>query len=218
MTFHLGDWNGHVGAAADGYENVHGGRGYGDRNTEGERILEFATANDLVIGNTLFIKRESHLVTFQSAGRKTQIDYVLYSRKLRNAVTNVKVIPGEECASQHRLLVCDLRVQIPPAKQKKFLPRLRTWKLRDPVNATRFSETFRMKVATKVQHYRSPSAETAWSNLKTPLLETATEVCGFTRPHQRKRETWWWDDSVEIAIAEKRERFKAYNVLRVQVP
>ena len=93
---------------------------------------------------------------------------------------------------------------------------VRTWKLRDPVNATRFSETFRMKVATKVQHYRSPSAETAWSNLKTPLLETDTEVCGFTRPHQRKRETWWWDDSVEAAIAEKRECFKTYNVLRVQ--
>ena len=119
MTFHLGDWNGHVGAAAGGYENVHGGRGYGVRNTEGERILEFATANDLLIGNTLFIKRESHLVTFQSAGRKTQIDYVLYSRKLRRDVTNVKVIPGEECASQHRLLVCDLRVQSPPHKAKE---------------------------------------------------------------------------------------------------
>ena len=216
MTFHLGDWNGHVGAAAGGYENVHGGRGYGDRNTEGERILEFATANDLLIGNTLFIKRESHLVTFQSAGRKTQIDYVLYSRKLRRDVTNVKVIPGEECASQHRLLVCDLRVKSPPTKQRKSLPRLRTWKLRDPVNATRFSETFRTKVASTVQQYKSPSAETAWSNLKTPLLEAATEVCGFTRPHQRKRETWWWDDKVEAAIAEKRERFKAYNVLRAQ--
>ena len=216
MTFHLGDWNGHVGAAAGGYENVHGGRGYGDRNTEGERILEFATANDLLIGNTLFIKRESHLVTFQSAGRKTQIDYVLYSRKLRRDVTNVKVIPGEECASQHRLLVCDLRVKSPPTKQRKPLPRLRTWKLRDPVNATRFSETFRTKVASTVQQYKSPSAETAWSNLKTPLLEAATEVCGFTRPHQRKRETWWWDDKVEAAIAEKRERFKAYNVLRAQ--
>ena len=216
MTFHLGDWNGHVGAAAGGYENVHGGRGYGERNTEGERILEFATANDLLIGNTLFIKRESHLVTYQSGAAKTQVDYALYSRKLRNAVTNVKVIPGEECASQHRLLVCDLRVQIPPAKQRKFLPRLRTWKLRDPVNITRLSETFRLKVATKVQHNRSPSAETAWSNLKTPLLEAVTEVCGFTRPHQRKRETWWWDDRVDAAIAEKRERFRAYNVLRVQ--
>ena len=131
-------------------------------------------------------------------------------------MTNVKVIPGEECASQHRLLVCDLRVQIPPAKQRKFLPRLRTWKLRDPVNATRFSESFSLKVATKVQHNSSPSSETTWSNLKTPLLEAATEVCGFTKPHQRKRETWWWNDRVDAAIAEKRNRFKAYNVLRAQ--
>ena len=123
MTFHFGDWNGHVGAAAGGYENVHGGRGYGVRNTEGERILEFATANDL-IGNTLFIKRASYLVTYQSGAAKTRVDYVLYSMKLRNAVTNVKVIIGEEYASQHRLLVCDLWVKLPLAKQRKFLPRL----------------------------------------------------------------------------------------------
>ena len=47
----LGDWNGHVGAAAGGYGNVHGGHGYGERNTEGVRILEFATANDLWFRN-----------------------------------------------------------------------------------------------------------------------------------------------------------------------
>ena len=54
------------------------------------------------------------------------------------------------------------------------------------------------------------------SSLKTPLLEAATKVCGFTKPHQRKRETWWWNDRVDAAIAEKRNRFKAYNVLRAQ--
>ena len=73
----LGDWNGHVGTAADGFELVHGGRGFGKRNPEGERVLDFALANDLVVGNTLFIKRESHLVTFSSGGNKTQVDYVL---------------------------------------------------------------------------------------------------------------------------------------------
>src|SRR6267154_1811727 len=35
-----GDMNGHVGAKADGYEGVHGGKGYGERNTEGEMLLE----------------------------------------------------------------------------------------------------------------------------------------------------------------------------------
>ena len=48
-----GDWNGHVGRAADGFEEVHGGYGYGVRNDEGGRLLDFAVAHDLVIGNTL---------------------------------------------------------------------------------------------------------------------------------------------------------------------
>ena len=33
------DFNGHVGRAAETYERVHGGFGYGLRNTEGENIL-----------------------------------------------------------------------------------------------------------------------------------------------------------------------------------
>ena len=37
----------------------------------------FALANDLVLGNTLFLKKESHLVTLSSGGKRTQIDYVL---------------------------------------------------------------------------------------------------------------------------------------------
>ena len=27
-------------------------------------------------------------------------------------------------------------------------------------------------------------------------------------------ETWWWNDRVEAAVAEKRERFKVLNVFR----
>ena len=35
------DMNGHVGRYAGGYGGVHGGMGFGTRNAEGERILEF---------------------------------------------------------------------------------------------------------------------------------------------------------------------------------
>ena len=51
-----GDFNGHVGARADGFEEVHGGHGFGSRNVEGEMLLEFADALDLAIGNTWFTK------------------------------------------------------------------------------------------------------------------------------------------------------------------
>ena len=36
----VGDWNGHVGADAGAYNEVHGGHGFGARNSEGESILE----------------------------------------------------------------------------------------------------------------------------------------------------------------------------------
>ena len=53
-----GDMNGHVGEKAAGFEGVHGGKGYGERNTEGEMLLEFADALNLVVLNTCFTKNE----------------------------------------------------------------------------------------------------------------------------------------------------------------
>ena len=51
-----GDFNDHVGKVANGYEGVHGGHGYGLRNTEEERILEFVAVHDLV-ANTHFTRK-----------------------------------------------------------------------------------------------------------------------------------------------------------------
>ena len=50
-----GDMNGHVGTMKDGFVGVHGGYGYGDRNAEGEMLLEFADAMKLVVANTWLI-------------------------------------------------------------------------------------------------------------------------------------------------------------------
>ena len=58
-----GDLNGHVGETTSGYDNVHGGFGYGTRNAEGERILEFGLALNMVVCNTLYKKRASRLTT-----------------------------------------------------------------------------------------------------------------------------------------------------------
>jgi exonuclease III len=51
-----GDLNGHVGSTRVCFDGVHGGFGYGSRNQEGEGILNFALAYDLIIANTLFRK------------------------------------------------------------------------------------------------------------------------------------------------------------------
>ena len=69
--------NGHVGKTTAGYEDVHGGFGYGVRNAEGACILEFGLTLDMVVCNTLFNKHRSRLITYSSGGVNTQIDYML---------------------------------------------------------------------------------------------------------------------------------------------
>ena len=49
MVVFAGDMNGHVGSSDAGYEGIHGGFGYGSRNADGSRILEFADGLNLVI-------------------------------------------------------------------------------------------------------------------------------------------------------------------------
>jgi hypothetical protein len=61
-----GDINEHECSTRVGFDGMHGGFGYGSRNQEGDVILNFALAYDLIITNILFRKRVSHLITFSS--------------------------------------------------------------------------------------------------------------------------------------------------------
>ena len=58
MVVFAGDMNRHIGGSNVGYGGTHGGFGYGSRNADGSRILEFADGLNLVICNTLFTKQE----------------------------------------------------------------------------------------------------------------------------------------------------------------
>ncbi|PWA60363.1 glyoxalase I, Glyoxalase/Bleomycin resistance protein/Dihydroxybiphenyl dioxygenase [Artemisia annua] len=106
-----GDLNGHIGATADGYSWVHGGFGYGVRNVKGCSILEFTTAHNLVVANSFFKKRDVHLITFQSGGHSTQIDYLLVRIDDLRACKDCRVFPGEACSSHHRLVALNALFQ-----------------------------------------------------------------------------------------------------------
>ena len=60
----VADLNGHVGGARTGFEREHGGNSCGDRNAEGEEILQFAQSYDLGVVNTFFQKKMEHLITY----------------------------------------------------------------------------------------------------------------------------------------------------------
>ena len=94
----------------------------------------------------------------------------------------VKVIPGEEVALQHQLLVCDMMIDMPPQIKHKFTPGPKVWKLRDPQTCSQFQEVLKAHVSA-VETEAATSTEEIWEKLKTGLLKITEEVCGTTKPH-----------------------------------
>ena len=91
---------GNVGKNRRVFQRVHGGKGYGQRNREGERILESMESLDLALVNTVFNKNEEHLITYKSGGNSSQIYFIITRRADLKEMRDFKVIPGEEVVFQ----------------------------------------------------------------------------------------------------------------------
>ena len=100
--------NGRIGRDVDG---VHGGNRLGDRNSEGEAILEFATCFDLVVVNTFFKKEMQKLVTYESGEVKTVVKLVVIDMSIKRSTKE---------------------------KAKGMRGRLKTWKLRSAAGREEF--------------------------------------------------------------------------------
>ena len=198
-----GDMNGHVGRNIAGFPGVHGGQGYGERNAEGERLLEFAEAMELVVCNTWFKKRQTQLITYRSADHSTVTDYVL-ERKKSKMVKDVKVVPGEACAPQHELLVSILELHTSIRKKRfNYIPRIKVWRLKDPEIQAKFQGRI---LASKRPD--GLDVDSTWNELKSCLLESASSVCGCTKGPPRHQQTWWWNDEAAEAVKCKRQCYK----------
>jgi hypothetical protein len=200
-----GDLNGHVGTSNTGFERVHGGFGYGIRNQEGEDVLSFALAYDMVVANTLFRKRESHLVTFSSGLHSSQIDFVLSRREDRRACIDCKVIPGESVVPQHKLVVADFRFRIRVQRGKRAkVARTKWWKLKGEA-----SQAFRERVIKEGPWEEGGDANMMWTSMATCLRKVAVEEFGVTKGSRREaKDTWWWNDEVQKVIREKKDCFR----------
>ena len=203
-----GDMNAHIGRDRRGYENVMGVHGMGQRNPEGEQLLQLCQQQSLKIWNTMFRKREEHLITYKSGDIRTQIDFVM-SRGENVTVFDCKVIPGEECLTQHRLVCADMMVKdLQKPKRRKGERRIKIWKLKTMDKKEEFQEKLSQRIG---------EIDGDWKRYREISMEVAEEVCGKTTGRrQRERETWWWCEEVRQAIAEKKKAFKEWQANRTE--
>jgi hypothetical protein len=122
----IGDWNAKVGTNNAGWEHVMGHHGYGERNERGERLLEFAAKNDLLITNTRFQQKDSRKWTWMAPDGKhtNMIDLMLVERRWKTAVRICRTFQGADIASDHSLVMCKLKLRLKRTpRQQQRVPR-----------------------------------------------------------------------------------------------
>ena len=79
----------------------------------------------------------------------------------------------------------------PPLAKKKSVPRLRTWRLKEPEAQSEYRQAFITE--TTSSNATGSRTEETWQKLKSSLLKEAGIVCGSTKKHWWWKETWWWN-------------------------
>ena len=203
-----GDLNGHVGEKSRGFVGAHGGNGYGVGNADGTRILDFCTAANLSLANTYFVKEENKLSTYRSGQNQSQIDFIIVRRSQLKHVQDTKVINGEECTPQHKLLVADINVNRYKVTPTLLPARRRVWKLKEPAIRDEYQSKVHEAIANSST---TEDVETTWNDLKSCVFESFDATCGWTKAQQNRKETWWWCEKVESEIKEKRKLWKNWK-------
>jgi hypothetical protein len=201
-----GDLNGHVGEEREAYARWHGGKTLGRRNNEGGKILDFARSNDLAVTNTFFTKREEQTYTYQSGVNRTVIDYIMVRRENLGKVKDCKVIPGEPVAPQHRLLVVDLMTKKMRKNRRERPTTINWWKLKE-----KEGEELERKTA-EILVEQGEVGDLTWKETYPKIIKAAKDILGESKAGKYlEKESWWWNDEVQNAIAKKKEAFKRWK-------
>ena len=211
--FILGDFNARVGRDADAWQGVIGKHGVGNRNESGLLLLEFCTELQLSITNTLFQQKNSLKTSWMHPRSKHWhlIDYILVRQRDVRDVLHTRVMPSAECHTDHRLVRCKVALQFKPTvrkgsiRQKKF----RLDALRSETVRAEYQSNLQAKLVD-LNHLVDPS--TLWNELKTAILQTSSEVLGYTR---KKNKDWFDPENEEVQhlLAKKRSTHKALLAL-----
>jgi len=111
-----GDFNAKIGEGAP-----IGKYGLGTRNENGERLIDFATANRLIAANAITRQHARRKFTWRSFDglHRNQIDYVLIQKRWQSAVAKCRTYPDADADSDHVLVGMKFKIKLKRLQQPK---------------------------------------------------------------------------------------------------
>lgn len=136
----MSDFNARIGNENKGLEHVIDRQGMGQKNENGELLIEICVNHGL--GGSLFIHKEKHKATWTAPNSSTpaswrtqhyQLDHFCVSKKWIRSLLDVRNKKSAEIGSDHYLLLAELRLKTAPRKANQQPGRIKYLvnKLRD---------------------------------------------------------------------------------------
>ena len=185
IIFVCGDFNAKTGSEYEKYPDVMGRFGRGKANSNGEYLLEFAKNNHLILTNTTFQHKMSHITTWTANFNHTktnkpvrnQIDYILINKQHRYIVNDSRAYNNLYTSSDHKPVIASLTKKWfgkPNNDEKKEKP-INVEKLRIPDN----THAYRELVADKINNFNNDAEpQEMWTEIVDVCRTSAREVVG----------------------------------------
>ena len=231
----LGDLNARVGD--EEIEGVMGRYGVPGRNESGESLLNMCAENDLIVGNSLFKKKDINKYTWSRIERgrvreRALMDYVLVKRRMSGRLKDVHVYRGVTAGmSDHFLVEGKMVVAKEWGNNRRGSKKevVRVEELCKQEKENEYQVRLKEEYGT-VEEREVGTVEDEWGAFKGKVLECASDVCGkkiFGGGIRKGSE--WWNEAVKTKAEEKKrayeewlqcdssEKHERYKVKKVEV-
>ena len=177
----VGDFNDKVGKRTNENEKrAIGNFALGERNDNGEELVNFAIENELSILNTMFQKHPRRLFTWTSPDGNTK-NQILVQQRWKSAISNVVMVPSADCDSHHEMLKATFKIRL--RTMKKFQMPIR-------YDTSNISKEYCTEVSNKFEALNATTEEMRPEELANKAKEIFTEASKHLKTKQKKKQKW----------------------------
>jgi len=117
---------------------------------------------------------------------KSTVNYIIVWQEDKTKVRNIKVIPNEECAPKHKLLVMDMQFNTTKNDVRSLNQECVYGNLR-----RNRSEEYQSMVKHKVEEaeWKYLDVNEHWQQIKNKMMERTQVICGLSKCPYRHKET-----------------------------
>ncbi|XP_054719192.1 uncharacterized protein LOC129228537 [Uloborus diversus] len=204
----VGDFNAKAGKDHSLKEFIGNNNLHDDFNDNGTRLEDFASANDQVVGGTIFPHKNVHKHTWRSPDGLTfnQIYHILIDKRHRSSLIDVRSYRGANVDSDHFLVLSKVRAKISrlfTRRERKEVKKLDYNELKKPETLKRYRNCLKESFTSRdyVENERRQ-----WKDVVTVINNAANVTIPELK--KNKRENGWYDEECEELTNRKNQAYR----------